>query len=348
MREDKEVYGVLEAKKRFNVIPQGKISFVAIPNINNSIYNFCNIKLRLQRRKIIEEQIDKSDAVIVRIPGAFSAIEYAIKKGKKCLAEVVGCPFDALWNHSWKGKVLAPFSFLEMFKGVRNAPNLIYVTDHFLQKRYPSKGRSIGCSDVRLEKIDDNVLVERLRKIQTVTSKRLIIGTAGGLGVKYKGQQYIISAISRLRAKGIDIFEYQIAGAGDKSYLQNLVVRLGLEDCVKFVGSIPHSCIFQWYQGLDIYAQPSRTEGLPRALVEAMSCALPCIGTKVGGIPELLDDSVLFDKGCINQIVKTLNKMHSPEFRMEQAQKCFETSKKYQKDILEEKRVNFMKEVFKG
>ena len=41
----------------------------------------------------------------------------------------------------------------------------------------------------------------------------------------------------------------------------------------------------------------SRTEGLPRALIEAMAAGLPCIGTRVGGIPELLDDEALVAPG---------------------------------------------------
>lgn len=50
----------------------------------------------------------------------------------------------------------------------------------------------------------------------------------------------------------------------------------------------------QWLDQLDLYIQPSFTEGLPRALIEAMSRGLPALASDVGGIPELLDAEYMF------------------------------------------------------
>jgi len=44
----------------------------------------------------------------------------------------------------------------------------------------------------------------------------------------------------------------------------------------------------------------SRTEGLPRALIEAMARGLPCVATRVGGIPELLDEDALCEAGSVS------------------------------------------------
>src|SRR5690606_42058407 len=97
-------------------------------------------------------------------------------------------------------------------------------------------------------------------------------------------------ALARLRQIGLDGFRYEIVGGGDQSYLRKIARKYGVADPVDFLGRITRKEVFQWLDKIDLYIQPSKTEGLPRALIEAMSRGLPCLGTRVGGIPELLTD----------------------------------------------------------
>ena len=96
---------------------------------------------------------------------------------------------------------------------------------------------------------------------------------------------------------------------------------------------------------IDIYLQPSYTEGLPRALVEAMSRALPCIGSNVGGIPELLRESELVDvsKNCAYQIATILNELNI-EKKIYLANLNYEKSKQYAYNVLDKKRMEFYKQ----
>ena len=59
-----------------------------------------------------------------------------------------------------------------------------------------------------------------------------------------------------------------------------------------FAGSLPRAEVFRRIDACDLFVMPSRTEGLPRALVEAMARAAPAIGSRVGGIADLLEDGV--------------------------------------------------------
>ena len=344
MRLDENRYSKDEAIKKFNIISSNRINFIPIPNENASIITYFNPLLKKRIKEIINREIEKSDAVIVRLPGLDKVIDYSNKKGKPCLVEIVGCPFDSLWNHSLKGKIIAIPSYFKLKNAMKKAQYAIYVTNSFLQKRYPMRGKQIGCSDVQLplKHEEDNYFNKLIEESQK--KDFFVLGTAAATNVKYKGQQYVIEAIYRLKKETGQRFIYQIAGNGDTSYLKSLVKKYDLGESVHFLGNIPHEKMSDWYRTLDIYIQPSKTEGLPRALVEAMSNGVACIGSNAGGIPELLDRDSIFRKERVNELKKLLLLFTDTELRLEKAKLCYQKSKMFESDILEQKRLDFMKE----
>lgn len=345
MREDKELFPVEEATKKFNRISSDRIDFIAVSDINGSFKSYLNLSVRNQRKEIIKSAIDDGDCVIVRLPGVDWVIDYAKRNNKPCLVEVVGCPFDTLWNHSWKGKFLAIPNCIRLKKAMRKATHAIYVTSSFLQNRYPTRGKQIGCSDVQ---ISVALKESDVYPAKEHTDDVIYLGTAAAVNIKYKGQQYVINALKYLKEHSSQKFVYQIAGNGDASFLKSLVNKYGLQDTVEFMGSIPHDKMSDWYRSLDIYIQPSKQEGLPRALVEAMSNGLPCIGSNAGGIPELLDEVSIFPKGDAKRLAMILVKFADSEYRKKKALLCYEKSKEFDESKLEKKRIAFMKEALVG
>ena len=232
---------------------------------------------------------------------------------------------------------------------VKTAPAVIYVTNEFLQRRYPTNGESMGCSDVVIPPVDEGVLERRYKRIGNMCEgDKIVLGTAAAIDVKYKGQQYVIRAISELKKEGYDI-EYRLAGGNrhGSTYLRDLAKKLGVEDEVVFCGSLNADQMPSFYDSLDIYIQPSKQEGLPRSLVEAMSRGLPAIGANTGGIPELLDPSCIFKKGIksIDQI-KSAIKSFDKEKMLRQAEKNYEIASYYREEELEEKRESFYRNFF--
>ena len=295
----------------------------------------------------IRSVLSRVDCAIVRLPSSIGRIacEEAIKMDKPYLVELVGCPWDSLWNHSWQGKLVAPLRYFSTKKRVRDAKYVVYVTHHFLQERYPTKGKWISCSDVTLDEFDEKILERRIAKIQNKSDKEaIILGTTGAVHVKYKGQQYVIKALARLKKKGLGNFRYQLVGGGDQSYLKSVAQRYGVSEQVEFVGKISHQEVFEWLDEIDVYIQPSETEGLPRALIEAMSRGLPCLGSRAGGIPELLEEKCLFGKTRrnVDEIVELLEGLTKDSMK-KQARLNFEESKKYDKEVLEHQRRQFLK-----
>lgn len=341
-RKDTKVYDAKEARQKFQVFDRNKIKFIEIPDLNESILSFINLRKRYRTHQIIKNEIRRNNGIIVRLPSSTGNIEikYAKKYKKLYLIEVVSCSWDTLWYHSMKGKLLAFPSYANMKRVIKSAPYVLYVSNEFLQDRYPTKGYSIGCSDVVLPSLHDEILERRLNKIMSMDSEKpVIIGTTGAINVLYKGQEYVIKAISRLNELGYN-FEYHMAGGGDNGYLKSLAEKYKVVDKIKFLGSLPHENVFEYLDNIDIYIQPSKTEGLPRALIEAMSRACPSFGSNTGGIPELLNKEYTFYVGSDNQICDLLKNLDK-ERMIKLARMNFMKAKEYDRKLLDEKRDTF-------
>lgn len=309
-----------------------------LPHQYSSLKAFISPKRRRSTRKLQEKLLENADFVIIRVANS-DIIKLCRKLNKPYLIEVVGCPWDAFWNHSLKGKLIAPYKFFVARRNVKNAPYSLYVTKKFLQKRYPSKNKTMDCSDVTLNDFDENVLAERLNKIKNHNGI-FVLGTAAAVDVKYKGQQFVIKALAELKKQGFTNFRYDIAGGGDPTFLLETAREAGVAEQVNIIGAIPHEKIFDWLKTLDMYIQPSLQEGLPRSVIEAMSCAIPCMGTKIAGLPELINERMLFGRKDIKGIVKLLKTL-TPEDLADLAKENFENSKQYDVALLSKKRAEF-------
>lgn len=303
-----------------------------------------------QNSKILETQIAESDLVIGYLPSTLAerSIHIAHRHGKKFMSYLVACTWDSLWNHSWKGKCIAiPFT-LSTKLALKNSDYALYVTDRFLQSRYPTNGIAIGCSDVRIPQLDSSILKNRIEFIEKSVHDNSILNivTVAAVDVLYKGQQYVIKALSKLKKMGIDNFHYYLVGGGDKSYLERLARNYGIENQIHFLGIIPHSKIFETLDKMHIYIQPSLQEGLPRSVVEAMSRGLLCIGARTAAMPDMLDKTFIVNRKSVTDITNVLYQINKRAFQ-EQAKRNFEEAKKYQESFLNIRRNDFFNIILK-
>lgn len=339
-----------EAELKFSKITVSPFEVIECPNLSSLKGIICN---RRKGKEVIEKAVLRSDYIVVRLPSmiGFFAINFAKKFNKPYLVELVACPWDAFWNHSLKGKLVAPFMYYKTKKYVKNANHVVYVTNEFLQRRYPTKGSSVNCSNVVLNDFNDSILEKRLKKIKSKNAEnKLIIGTTAAIDVRYKGQQFVIKALGRLKKEGKTNIEYQLVGGGDPTYLKSLASKYDVVEQVKFLGPIPHEKVIKWLDTIDIYIQPSLQEGLPRALIEAMSRGLPAIGARTAGIPELLEDEYIFEhsKERIEEICKLILKVSNKEQMLVQSKRNFFEAKKYDRNIIENRRKLFFKDFIKN
>ena len=293
---------------------------------------------------ILRTEVIKADLIIgYQSPcvNAEAALKYAKQYDKKYMSYVVACAWDGFWNHGILGKLCAPYRYLRLRHTIMNSDYALYVTNDFLQSRYPNNGIKIGCSDVII-KTDNSVIQSRLSKISCRKwNDKINIITVGAINVKYKGQSYVIKALKKLKNEGINNVYYYLYGPGDKSTLSNIAKRLGVDDRVYFMGTVSHDEIPSVLDKMDIYIQPSLQEGLPRSVVEAMSRGLLCIGYKTAGIPELLETDYLVERKSVNGIVEQIKKV-TPETLRNQAIRNFSEALKFQENKLTETRNKYM------
>jgi len=171
----------------------------------------------------------------------------------------------------------------------KTAAATMYVTRAALQRRYPPN-RDAPTTNYTDLVLATESFVEAPRLQESFNNREPTLLNVGMMAQKYKGQDDLLRAARICLDRGIPI---RVRFVGDGVYrgeFEQLAQSLGLAELCTFLGKLPGGdAIRNEIDRSDIFVLPSRQEGLPRALMEAMARAAPCIATTVGGNAELLD-----------------------------------------------------------
>ena len=313
--------------------------------------SISSLKSFFGERKIVRNHIKniilKHDSIISRVPSqlGYVATELAKKNNIKFGLEIVGCTWEAHFYHSsLLAKIYSFYAYFKMKSIVKGSLYSLYVTENFLQGRYPANtnAKVTNVSNVELLDSNEKLLKTRIKKINK-KNKIKVFGSIGSLATNYKGIHLAIKALSLCSFD----YEYRILGEGVYvNEYKKLAKNLNISKKIKFQGIIgKREKVFEWLDDLDIYLQPSLTEGLPRTLIEAMSRACPSIGSDAGGIPELLNNEVVFKTNDYAALKKKILKLVDNNSLLEfHAIKNFRKAKEFRKEILDSKRIRFWSE----
>ncbi|MBM7661721.1 glycosyltransferase involved in cell wall biosynthesis [Bacillus mesophilus] len=304
--------------------------------------------------KLLSSAIVDCDCAIFRIPSSLSFILYKEfrKTGKPFAVEVVADPWDSLSPKVTKGfmGVIARFNWTYYQKKMcREANGSSYVTSNYLQSRYPSHIRKFGNTKNFFESSYSTISLETdfySEPKMFLNKKELkIVHTANNINNFVKGHDTLIKALSIVKKKGYNV-KVIFIGDGDKRvYFEELADSLNIKSSIHFTGMLSSkNRIREILIDSDMFIFPTRAEGLPRALIEAMAVGLPCISTPVSGIPELLSSDYLVDpedvEGFANSIINFIN---NPALMEKVSQSNITKAKEYESNILQKKRVEFYK-----
>jgi len=138
--------------------------------------------------------------------------------------------------------------------------------------------------------IHSNLTREAIRSRIGIPGKKFVYGTVGRL-VETKGQSVLLQAFAQISEECPQSW-LVLAGEGRlESKLRGLAAELGIQESVIFLGH--RHDISEVLKAYDVFVLSSVAEGLPGALLEAMATGLPVIASRVGGVPEILNNSEL-------------------------------------------------------
>jgi glycosyltransferase involved in cell wall biosynthesis len=145
------------------------------------------------------------------------------------------------------------------------------------------------------------------RRALGVPAGPVILVSAGSV-VEGKGFQHLIAGLALLPAE-LSVHLY-IAGPGPyRDTLERVARETGVADRVTLLGRVAQERMPQWYRAADFFCFGSLREGCPNVVLESLACGTPVVSTRVGGVPDLVDEGrtgLLFEPGSPEAFARTL------------------------------------------
>jgi len=211
------------------------------------------------------------------------------------------------------GKALAPISRVVTRWYVRRADALHYVTARELQRTYPPSKSALVLSGTDAEIELEDIAAAPRDYTTNPPHDPVVLLTVGSQNQMYKGHDVLIDAVASLTHAGVRVRAHVVGTGKYHTALSERARAAGLINQVVFEGHRTRREIRDLLEGTDIFVLPSLTEGMPRALLEAMSMGVMCIATSVGGIPELIDDEYLVPPSDARRLSSAIRKaLESP------------------------------------
>ena len=219
-------------------------------------------------------------------PDGFAVVKIARELGLQCAIKVHGSDINEYMEVGWRRRVIV--------STLNRAAKVIAVSEA-LKRRMVEHGVIKNKIIVAYNGVDREVFKEgdkdaaRAQLGMQGSGKRILF--VGNLK-PVKGLDDLIEAMRQLVVERSDA-QLHIVGYGPlESVLKHRVNEVGLQNNVHFEGEKSQEEVVLWMNACDLLCLPSRNEGVPNVVLEALSCGLPVVATTVGGIPEVVSSDV--------------------------------------------------------
>lgn len=265
-------------------------------------------------RDLMRVKVSRRDVVVVRLPELVSSLLWfrARLSGARVIANVVASS-DALVPILGRFGRAARWPLRIVLRlMVRTSHGVVYVTRHALQAEYPARVPALSVSNVQL---DEGAFAEGPRVYTDPAPGRVRLVAVGSQENLTKGHDLLIDALGILARSGLDARLELVGDGAHQQALRARAAEAGMADRVTFHGFVREPRhVRTIIDGCDYFVMPSRNEGLPRAMIEAMARGICCVGADVGGIPELAPEDALFSPESADAIATCLRRLlEAPE-----------------------------------
>jgi glycosyltransferase involved in cell wall biosynthesis len=324
-----------------------RVSFVAVPHYLGPWQYLLRAR---QVKGAVRHAVGPTDAVILRVGSQLAAVMDPLlrRMGRPYGVEVVGDPYDVFAPGAVKHPLRPFFRWWfprQLRRQCAGASAAAYVTEHALQLRYPPAKGSF-CTHYSSIELPEVACVPQSRPVRHSASAFRLV-TVGSLAHLYKAPDVLIDAVDVCVRDGIDLNLVIVGDGKHRPELETRARSLRLGERVQFLGQLPSGeSVRSELDRADIFVLASRQEGLPRAMIEAMARALPCIGSTVGGIPELLPLEDLVLPGDATALAHKIREVVIDPGRMARmSTRNLEKAREYRDDSLRARRVAFYQNV---
>ena len=302
------------------------------------------MKLPSLKRKLNLLADTNQGAYILRIGSPIADLLVPILKKRSIpyAVEVVGDPWDVFAkgaiSHPVRPLLRLYFAY-KLKKQCAGAKFSSYVTEHALQKRYPPRNsvKTINASSINLSK-------DFLFENKTFGRDDFDWVFVGTLEQFQKAPDILIRSFKILLNKHPRARLNFVGDGRKRLVLEELAISLGVQDSIYFHGSVASSeQVREFLVSSPFFVLPSRGEGLPRAMIEAMACSCLCVGSDIGGIRELIDAEWIAPVNDVEQLAQKMIKIMDQSFEQKNiiSSRNFHKAKDYLGDKLENRRKDF-------
>jgi len=241
-------------------------------------------------------------------------------------ARIAGVPITVHSEHGYDLKILdgVPLRQRLVRRGLYSLTDALFTVSNELREFH---ARQAGISPVRIQVLYNGVDTEQFKPRSElrvailaelgIPRQCIVVGSVGRM-VAIKDYPFTLRIIAGLIGKGLDIHLLLVGTGPEVSTLQELVrASAGLSGRVHFCGF--SNRISQLLNGMDIFVQASRAEGMSNTLLEAMASGLPLVAARIGGNPEVISEGetgllfALDDEAAMSGCIERL--ANSPELR---------------------------------